>query len=86
MTQYDLQPGFEEDLGLLRASTYRDVNICDVPPDSGAVGMGNPVLAMAYVPYQAFTDYFTSYADALDNGSLFKNLIKTFDGKRMIKK
>ncbi|MDD4124501.1 MAG: spore coat associated protein CotJA [Eubacteriales bacterium] len=81
MTLNDIQPGFEEDMGLLKASTCREYSV-----NPGTVGTGNQVLAMAYVPYQEFTDYFTSYADALDNGSLFKNLIKTFDGKRVIKR
>jgi len=86
MTLNDLQPGFEEDMGLLKASTCRDMNEYNKPVNPGTVSMGNQVLAMAYVPYQEFTDYFTSYADALDNGSLFKNLIKTFNGRRVIQR
>lgn len=137
MTLYDLQPGFEEDMGLLRASAnwemdrnfnfdYNDMNknnqnnpnapinpnnpanpnvpinpnaplnpntqmkpiipIIPLVPDNqypGTVNVGNQVLAMAYVPYQEFTDYFTSYTDALENGSLFKNLVKPFTGRKI---
>lgn len=93
MTLYDLQPGFEEDMGLLKASAnwdmdrnlnYDNKNMNNQNP--GTVNVGNQVLAMAYVPYQEFTDYFTSYTDALDNGSLFKNLVKPFTGRRIGKR
>ncbi|NLN56255.1 MAG: spore coat associated protein CotJA [Clostridiales bacterium] len=89
MTLNNLEPAFEEDLGLLKASACRDLREdrdMKIPffPDEN---MGQNIsLAMAYVPMQSFTNYFTSYADALNNGSLFKDLIKTFDGRRVIRR
>jgi hypothetical protein len=84
-----MDPVFEEDMGLLKASTHRDMRDdkdMKIPfyPDMNTL-QGFP-LAMAYVPSQEFTNFFTSYADALNNGSLFKDLIKTFDGRRVIRR
>ncbi len=116
MTLYDFESGFEDDMGLLKASSCRDMNRNDmnyemnnsglnndigngIGYENGNVkdneygnnnfgmrnmGSGNLSLAMAYVPYQEFDNYFTSFADALDNGSLFKDLVMTFNGKRVI--
>lgn len=81
MTQNDFQSGFEEDMGLLRAASLNALQRDNenAAPNEGA----KQVLAMAYVPKQEFEDIFTSFSDALDNGSLFKNLVLPFTGRKV---
>ncbi|MFA6730359.1 MAG: spore coat associated protein CotJA [Eubacteriales bacterium] len=113
MTLFDLQPGFEEDLGPLKPAQRIECprpeeltkeqenknqgidktknNVPDQNRDRDPNNQNNQMipgqsLAMAYVPYQEFDDLFTSYSDALDNGSLFRNLVKTFSGSKVIRR
>lgn len=105
MTLFDLQPGFEEDLGPLKPAQRiecprpEELNKEQENKNQGMERNRDPdpnnqnnqripgqSLAMAYVPYQEFDDLFTSYSDALDNGSLFRNLVKTFSGSKVIRR
>ncbi len=65
--------GFEEMLGMM--TDPQNGGEEDTVPDEVQV------LAMAYVPYQTFSGYYTDYSEALDHGSLFKTLVKPFYGQ-----
>lgn len=75
MSQFDFFPEDTEDM-LFR-----------YPCDNGNQNVPQgQVPAMAYVPEQSFGDYYDSYAEALSNGSLFKNLVKPFYGGKVIRR